>query len=213
MPWRSMASWRSPIPTDQGWQFTGSAFTGVLADRGIAISMDGKAALSIISSDATPKDGLEHVSDDLGVTVPSFDVHGNGDGVASWELLSQSSFERVGIICGHEPVKVFRPVGFVAVLVVLVETPVRSTDEPGNPGTTESFLPPPYVSSVAFGREASRQDFAVRWDHAHAHNFVSVRVVFKKLSHRLGHESLSCVAAFRASRGEAALGSRASSYF
>ncbi len=30
--------------TDQGSQFTGSAFTGVLADNGIAISMDGKAA-------------------------------------------------------------------------------------------------------------------------------------------------------------------------
>jgi putative transposase len=30
--------------TDQGSQFTGSAFTGVLADKGIAISMDGKGA-------------------------------------------------------------------------------------------------------------------------------------------------------------------------
>jgi putative transposase len=30
--------------TDQGSQFTGSAFTGVLADSGIAISMDGKGA-------------------------------------------------------------------------------------------------------------------------------------------------------------------------
>jgi putative transposase len=30
--------------TDQGSQFTGSAFTGVLADHGIAISMDGKGA-------------------------------------------------------------------------------------------------------------------------------------------------------------------------
>ena len=30
--------------TDQGSQFTGSAFTGVLASNGIAISMDGKAA-------------------------------------------------------------------------------------------------------------------------------------------------------------------------
>jgi putative transposase len=30
--------------TDQGSQFTGAAFTGVLADRGIAISMDGKGA-------------------------------------------------------------------------------------------------------------------------------------------------------------------------
>ena len=30
--------------TDQGSQFTGSAFTGVLADNGIAISMDGKGA-------------------------------------------------------------------------------------------------------------------------------------------------------------------------
>src|SRR6202011_5190594 len=30
--------------TDQGSQFTGSAFTGVLATHGIAISMDGKGA-------------------------------------------------------------------------------------------------------------------------------------------------------------------------
>ena len=30
--------------TDQGSQFTGSAFTGVLASNGIAISMDGKGA-------------------------------------------------------------------------------------------------------------------------------------------------------------------------
>ena len=30
--------------TDQGSQFTGAAFTGVLADRGITISMDGKGA-------------------------------------------------------------------------------------------------------------------------------------------------------------------------
>jgi putative transposase len=29
--------------TDQGSQFTGAAFTGVLASHGIAISMDGKA--------------------------------------------------------------------------------------------------------------------------------------------------------------------------
>jgi putative transposase len=31
--------------TDQGSQFTGTAFTSALADRGIAISMDGKGAL------------------------------------------------------------------------------------------------------------------------------------------------------------------------
>jgi transposase InsO family protein len=30
--------------TDQGSQFTGQAFTGVLADNGVAISMDGKGA-------------------------------------------------------------------------------------------------------------------------------------------------------------------------
>jgi len=30
--------------TDQGSQFTGSAFTGLLVDHGIAISMDGKGA-------------------------------------------------------------------------------------------------------------------------------------------------------------------------
>ena len=30
--------------TDQGSQFTGAAFTGVLANNGIAISMDGKGA-------------------------------------------------------------------------------------------------------------------------------------------------------------------------
>ena len=32
--------------TDQGSQFTGSAFTGVLANNGIAISMDGKGRLA-----------------------------------------------------------------------------------------------------------------------------------------------------------------------
>ena len=32
------------INTDQGSQFTGAAFTGLLADNGIAISMDGKGA-------------------------------------------------------------------------------------------------------------------------------------------------------------------------
>ena len=30
--------------TDQGSQFTGAAFTGVLADNGVAISMDGRGA-------------------------------------------------------------------------------------------------------------------------------------------------------------------------
>ena len=30
--------------TDQGSQFTGSAFTGVLANKGIAIRMDGKGS-------------------------------------------------------------------------------------------------------------------------------------------------------------------------
>jgi putative transposase len=30
--------------TDQSSQFTGAGFTGVLADRGITISMDGKGA-------------------------------------------------------------------------------------------------------------------------------------------------------------------------
>jgi putative transposase len=32
------------LNTDQGWQFTGAAFTGVLANNDIAISMDGKGA-------------------------------------------------------------------------------------------------------------------------------------------------------------------------
>ena len=49
--WPSTASRRSQRDakhrrdnTDQGSQFTGAAFTGVLADNGIAISMDGKGA-------------------------------------------------------------------------------------------------------------------------------------------------------------------------
>jgi putative transposase len=36
--------------TDQGSQFTGSAFTGVLANNGIAISMDGKGGPNRISA-------------------------------------------------------------------------------------------------------------------------------------------------------------------
>jgi putative transposase len=42
----AMASHGKPeiFNTDQGSQFTGTAFTGVLADNGIAISMDGKGA-------------------------------------------------------------------------------------------------------------------------------------------------------------------------
>jgi hypothetical protein len=36
--------------TDQGSQFTGSAFTGVLANNGIAISMDGKGLGGTMSS-------------------------------------------------------------------------------------------------------------------------------------------------------------------
>ena len=32
------------LNTDQGWRFTGSAFTSVLVNSGIAISMDGKGA-------------------------------------------------------------------------------------------------------------------------------------------------------------------------
>src|SRR5450756_2879857 len=35
---------RDSFNTDQGSQFTGSAFTGVLANNDIAISMDGKGA-------------------------------------------------------------------------------------------------------------------------------------------------------------------------
>jgi hypothetical protein len=39
------SSWQPDIfNTNQGSQFTGAAFTGVLADNGIAISMDGKGA-------------------------------------------------------------------------------------------------------------------------------------------------------------------------
>ena len=41
MPWLSPSRTSN---TDQGSQFTGTAFTGVLADNGIAISMDGKGA-------------------------------------------------------------------------------------------------------------------------------------------------------------------------
>ena len=41
--------------TDQGSQFTGSAFTGVLANSGIAI-MDGKAACKL--NEITPNSGL-----------------------------------------------------------------------------------------------------------------------------------------------------------
>ena len=51
MPWHAMAGRRSQRDakhrrdnTDQGSQFTGSAFTGLLASNGIAISMDGKGA-------------------------------------------------------------------------------------------------------------------------------------------------------------------------
>ena len=41
-----MAGYGKPeiFNTDQGSQFTGAAFTGVLTDRGITISMDGKGA-------------------------------------------------------------------------------------------------------------------------------------------------------------------------
>ena len=41
MPWRVTASL---FNTDQGSQFTGQAFTSVLADNAIAISMDGKGS-------------------------------------------------------------------------------------------------------------------------------------------------------------------------
>jgi transposase InsO family protein len=44
MLWLVTASRTSSFNTDQGSQFTGSAFTGVLATNGIAISMDGKGA-------------------------------------------------------------------------------------------------------------------------------------------------------------------------
>ena len=43
MHWLATAS-PDIVNTDQGSQFTGSAFTGVLANSGIAISMDGKGA-------------------------------------------------------------------------------------------------------------------------------------------------------------------------
>jgi len=43
MLWLVTASRTSSTPT-RARQFTGSAFTGVLADNGIAISMDGKGA-------------------------------------------------------------------------------------------------------------------------------------------------------------------------
>ena len=44
--WRAFARYGKPdiFNTDQGSQFTGQAFTGLLADNGIAISMDGKGA-------------------------------------------------------------------------------------------------------------------------------------------------------------------------
>ena len=35
---------RRNFNTDQGSQFTGAAFTGILANNGIAIGMDGKGA-------------------------------------------------------------------------------------------------------------------------------------------------------------------------
>ena len=43
MLWLVTAS-RTSFNTDQGSQFTGSAFTGVLIENGIAVSMDGKGA-------------------------------------------------------------------------------------------------------------------------------------------------------------------------
>ncbi|MGY2933100.1 transposase InsO family protein [Bradyrhizobium sp. GM6.1] len=46
--WRtlSLATASRTSYTDQGSQFTGAAFTGVLASHGIAISMDGRGALA-----------------------------------------------------------------------------------------------------------------------------------------------------------------------
>ncbi|MET4790536.1 transposase InsO family protein [Bradyrhizobium japonicum] len=40
---RSRSPWQA-VNTDQGSQFTGAAFTGMLASHGIAISMDGRGA-------------------------------------------------------------------------------------------------------------------------------------------------------------------------
>ena len=39
-----MIAWPEIFNPDQGSQFTGAAFTGVLADNGVAISMDGRGA-------------------------------------------------------------------------------------------------------------------------------------------------------------------------
>jgi hypothetical protein len=66
---------------DQGSQFTGTAFTGVLADNGIAISMDGKGvcATTCSSSGCGAASNMRRYI--CGPTTPSVRHGGRADGV------------------------------------------------------------------------------------------------------------------------------------
>ena len=55
--------------TDQGTRFTGQAFTGVLADNGIAISVDGKGAWR----DSVSSNGSGAASNTRGVYLRAYD--------------------------------------------------------------------------------------------------------------------------------------------
>ena len=73
-----------------------------------------------------------------------------------------------------EPIQVVGPVRLVPLVLMLVEGPVGTADEPGYAGAAEGVLPTPDVPGVLGKGELAGAGDAVGWDHAHAHNVVAV---------------------------------------
>jgi hypothetical protein len=151
--------------------------------------------LGFVSSDTTPKQGFHHVVECTHAAIPGPDLNRAWDGICLGKLFSKLLLERLCVICDREAVKMLLPTRLVAGLPVLVETPIRGSDEPSHPGTAEGLLPSPDAASVLVRRQFSRPDLAVGRHHAHAHQSIPVRVTVKEPSCDLGGEPLRGFAA------------------
>jgi hypothetical protein len=129
--------------------------------RGAVLSVP----FSFIGANPTPEHGHQHVVDGRRVPVPNFDLDGTRDGVGCRELFTEGFLERLEVVGDGEAVDMFLPMGFVALVLVLVEAQVRGTDEPRDLGTTKSVPPTTDVAGVLVGREISLGDLAVGRDY------------------------------------------------
>ena len=152
-------------------------------------------ALTVVGTNSAPERGLHHVVDGGLVTIPKLHLDRTRDRIVGWKLLFQALSEILGVVGDGEAVKMLKPALIVPTVLVLVETPVRGSEEPGDAGSTEGFFPTAGIASVLVRVEVSGRDLSVGWDHADANNLGPVWVGGEELERDLGGERLSCVGA------------------